>query len=534
MRPSREAAVSDESNVLAEAGSHHDRGGVEHLLHARPALGPLVANDDDAPTQRLVISRHRRHHVLLGVEAARGALKAHPLLAGNLADRALRRKVALEDGDVTCGLDGGLERVDDVLPRHEAGQLGQILGNRLARDRHAVAVQVAVLQHVLEHRGRASNGVEVLHDVLAARLEVGDEGRRRREPLEVVERQVDAGGARHGDQVDRGVGRATGDHHKAHGVLEGLHRHDVARLDVVLDAVLQRDHRPPALLHLLLVQPARAAVDRRVPSRDRRRVRHRHPERLDRARHRVRCVHAAARARAGARAAHDGEPLLIRRLPRHVLAVRLERRDDVKLLVLVGAAASADRAAVHHHGGPVDARHGHDAAGHVFVAAGDGDVGVVELRAHHRLNPVRDQVARLQRVGHAIGAVRDAVADTDRVEAQPDHAGVLDEGLGDGGDVEQVHVARVALVPHRRDAHLRLGHAVLELADIRRVELRLPGTLRLALRDDGAVLVGCGQVFRVRRDRLKGSDARKAASRVGAQQAQRGRGRAGSRGRCMS
>ena len=100
-----------------------------------------------------------------------------------------------------------------------------------------------VLEHVLEDARRAAYRVQVLHDVFARGLEVGDERRLRSEATEVVECQVDTCGARHGDEVDGGVGRATGDHHQAHGVLEGLHGHDVARLDVIEDAGLQRHAR---------------------------------------------------------------------------------------------------------------------------------------------------------------------------------------------------------------------------------------------------------------------------------------------------
>ena len=53
------------------------------------------------------------------------------------------------------------------------------------------------------------------------------------------------------------------------------------------------------------------------------------------------------------------------------------------------------------------------------------DVGVVPLGAHHGLDRVGDQVARLQRVAHALGAHRDAVADADGVEPHADQAGGL-------------------------------------------------------------------------------------------------------------
>jgi len=47
------------------------------------------------------------------------------------------------------------------------------------RDSEAVAVEVAVLEHVLEHGGGAAHVVEVLHDIFARRLQVCDERSRR-------------------------------------------------------------------------------------------------------------------------------------------------------------------------------------------------------------------------------------------------------------------------------------------------------------------------------------------------------------------
>jgi hypothetical protein len=107
------------------------------------------------------------------------------------------------------------------------------------------------------------------------------------------------------------------------------------------------------------------------------------------------------------------------------------------------------------------------------------------LGAHDGLDAVGDEVARLERVGHPVRPVRDAVRHADRVEAQPDHAALLHRALSEQSDVKEVHVARVALVPDGRDADLRLAHPALDLAHIRRVQLRLPRALRDALCDDG-------------------------------------------------
>jgi hypothetical protein len=87
------------------------------------------------------------------------------------------------------------------------------------------------------------------------------------------------------------------------------------------------------------------------------------------------------------------------------------------------------------------------AARHVLVAAGQRDVGVVPLGAHDGLDRVGDQVARLQREAHAVGAHRDAVADADGVEAHADQPAPTTPFLHLSARVVEVHVAGVAFVP---------------------------------------------------------------------------------------
>ena len=156
---------------------------------------------------------HGGDHVLLAIEDGRGALEARALLAGDLADGALWREVAVEDGNVARRLDGLLERSDHVLACSQIGELCEVLRHRLACDREAVAMEVPLLEHVLEEPGGAPNRVEVLHHVLAGRLQVGDEGRRRGDPLEVVECEVDTCGAKKVEETPlfetKGGGDAT-------------------------------------------------------------------------------------------------------------------------------------------------------------------------------------------------------------------------------------------------------------------------------------------------------------------------------------
>jgi hypothetical protein len=166
-----------------------------------------------------------------------------------------------------------------------------------------------------------------------------------------------------------------------------------------------------------------------------------------------------------------------------VLPVALERRHDVELLA-AAAATGLDRAAVDHERRPIEARHGHHAAGHVLVAARQGDVGVVPLGRHDRLDGVGDEVAGLEGVAHALGPHRDAVGDADRVEAHSHEARGQHPVLDLRGQVVQVHVAGVAFEPDVRDPHLGLVHVL--LAKARGVEHRLGGPLGLRLGDPRA------------------------------------------------
>ena len=114
------------------------------------------------------------------------------------------------------------------------------------------------------------------------------------------------------------------------------------------------------------------------------------------------------------------------------------------------------------------------------------------LRAHDGLDAVGDEVVGLEAVAHAPGAHGDGVADTVGVESEADHAG-LAHAIVDGlGEVEQVHVTGVPLIPHQGDAALQLAEVHVGEADL--TEHGLRGALRLGLRDARAVLVELGLV----------------------------------------
>ena len=463
-----ETAVGDEGDVGGQAGPHERRGGREHLGHPRPALRSLVADDDDVPALDAA-PLERGEHRLLAVENPRGATEAGALLAGDLRDGAARGEVAVEDRDVTGGLDRLIHRMDHLLARPQPRAGGEVLRERLAGDRQAVAVEQAPVEQVLHESARASRGMQVLLDEPSAGLEVGEVGHAAGDGLEVggPERHLHRAG--HGDQVEHGVRRATERHDDDHGVFEGPPRHDVAGLEIALEQPADRGCRPEALVELA-----------GVLGRDRRRVGKRHAERLDRGCHRVGGVHAAAGARPGAGMPHDVGPTGVVDPPGHVLAITLERRDDVERGA-VGRMARLDRPAIHHERRSIEPPHGDEAAGHVLVTPRDCHERVVPLRVHHRLDRIGDDVSRGEGVAHSLRAHRHAVADADRVEPHPDETRGHRPLAHPRREPVEVHVAGVPLVPHARDPDL--GLVEVGGLEARRVQHRLGSALRTGLRD---------------------------------------------------
>ena len=197
------------------------------------------------------------------------------------------------------------------------------------------------------------------------------------------------------------VGGAAEDHGEDEGVFEGGAGEEVARTDVELHTGADSGGSALALAELL----GRGGREGGGAGEG-------EAHGFDGCGHGVGRVHAAAGPSTGARVLLDvGHDLVLRGAGAlgvgglepavGVGAGGFVAGRDVDLLVEDGRVALADGAAVDHDEGPVVARGGHDNAGHVLVAAGDADVGVVVLRAGHGLDAVGDDLARLEGVAHA-------------------------------------------------------------------------------------------------------------------------------------
>src|ERR1700730_15152194 len=175
VRRAREPPIGNQRDLLADTLADQRAGGLQHLAHARPAFRTLIA-DDDHVADLVVAALYRGERILLAIKAARRAGELQPLHAGDLHDRPLRRQVAPEHHHAAGWREGVRGRTDHVLLLGEDGLL-QILGNGLAGDGDAVAVEIAAIEQSLYQHRHAADLLKVFHHVFAARLEIADIGR---------------------------------------------------------------------------------------------------------------------------------------------------------------------------------------------------------------------------------------------------------------------------------------------------------------------------------------------------------------------
>ncbi len=285
--PENRPSVSSRTS-LPRAGALDGAGDREHLAHARAAARALVADDDDVAGLQGALG-DGVHRALLAVEDAGGALEGLGVEAGRLHDRALGGQRAAQDDEAAGLVDRVVHRVDDRAVRVRRGDLGQVLGHRLAGHGERVAVQQTGVQQGPHHDRHAADAVDVGHDVPAERLDVGQVRRAVADPVEVLEREVDLRLVRDRQQVQDGVGGAAERHDDGDRVLERLLGHDLPRRDALAQHV-----------HDGLAGGDGEGVAAAVGRRRRGAARQAHAERLGRAGHRVGGVHAAAGALARA------------------------------------------------------------------------------------------------------------------------------------------------------------------------------------------------------------------------------------------
>ena len=194
---------------------------VADLRHAGVALRAAVLQHHDAGLVDVeILVLDGRAHLLGRLEDHRATRVLQHLRrrGGRFDDSAVRREIAAQHGDACVALVWPLERRDDlVVP---ARGVLHVLPERLTVRGQRVLVQQAVLSQRAQHHRQSARVIEVLHEELARRHQVGHAVHATRQLVEVGERQRHAEAARDREQMDHGVRRAADGRERADRILE--------------------------------------------------------------------------------------------------------------------------------------------------------------------------------------------------------------------------------------------------------------------------------------------------------------------------
>ena len=163
-----EAPVGDEHRGVAQTRAHYRAGYRQHLLHARSALGTLVAHDHHIAVLDFAVDDGVERGAL-AVEHTRRALVRDVLRAGDLDDRAFRGEVALQDGETARRTARRRYGMDDAAVRLRQVERVEVLSDGLAGNRERIAMQQARVEQLLHHDGHAAGLVHVGHHEASAR-----------------------------------------------------------------------------------------------------------------------------------------------------------------------------------------------------------------------------------------------------------------------------------------------------------------------------------------------------------------------------
>ena len=116
-------------------------------------------------------------------------------------------------------------------------------------------------------------------------------------------------------------------------------------------------------------------------------------------------------------------------------------------------------------GGNIDARRGHQEAGHIFIAVWNHDEPVKLVGERHGLGGIGDEVARDKRILHANVPHGDAVAHGDGGEQHGGASGCAHAGLDRFGDLVEIHVPGDNFVEGGHNADQRAANFLFRIAE---------------------------------------------------------------------
>ncbi len=254
------------------------------------------------------------------------------------------------------------------------------LGERAAVDRRHARVDEGALGELTRHQADAAGAEDVGRVVPAPRLHVGDDRRRGRDAIEVVDREVDAELACDRDEMEDAVRRAARAGDRRGRVLDRTLRDHLRRTQVAAHDVDGELADLEGRLRL-----------RAVHRRDAVRPEWAQTEEVDHRGHRVGGELASTRSGCGAGHRLELVELLGAHLPGGVRADRLVDVADRDLATAVQP--RRDGARVEDDGGDVEAAERHDRPGCRLVAGDEANEAVEEVTARHELDRVGDDLA---------------------------------------------------------------------------------------------------------------------------------------------
>ena len=197
-----------------------------HLTHAGAALGTLVADNHHIALLELVML-HGLDGLFLGVEdPGRAGVDPHLFTHGALlADRALRRQIALQNSDAALLVQGMLRCGDDVGILRMV--VDRVIADRDAVDGHGRHVQELLTQGLDDGRHTARL-VKLEHGVLSGRLHIDQVGGGAAGLLKVLRGDFVSEFRRDGRDVEAGVGGAANGHVDAQHVFKVVFLDDVS------------------------------------------------------------------------------------------------------------------------------------------------------------------------------------------------------------------------------------------------------------------------------------------------------------------
>ena len=362
---------------------------------------------------------------------------------GDFDQRALGGQITGQAHNAADGGDRVADRADDVLILREH-HTDMVLGQGLAGNGHAIAMQQPAIQQCLDDDRNAANLVNIGRHIAPTRLEVGDQRCASHDLGNVLQGEADTRLMRHGRQMQRGVRRTASGADDDRGIFQRLQRDDVARAQVAADE-----------FHYRLAGFERPMVAAPVGRRRAGGMRQSQANDLGNTGHGVGGVLATAGALARAGQAFQLGQLGVRHFAGGVLADRLEHVDDRHVLAM--ELPRHDRAAIHEHARHVQPQHGHHHPRQGFVAAGQANQRIIAMAAHGEFHAVGDHLTRNQRGLHTLVTHGDTVGHRDGGELARAGAGQCHAALGVLRLARQRGVAGRRLVPAGGDADQRRG-----------------------------------------------------------------------------